>query len=177
MKKIALCLLLISLSTFAFTEQKNETKVHKSSYTRLGISALPNGITYSIAPTITYGKRACLENRGVDISTSFALAAEGNYTSVFHATFPQVMYLQFFEPYQKNKFYAGLGSSLATIGSDEYTVAGIFGNGSIGYMFEKETLPVFMQLDISKPVFKIMHSSSPANGNDTSFQLSFGLGF
>lgn len=181
MKKLTLALCaFLSIATFSFGEEKVEQEVFKSDYARLGFSALPNQGAYSIAPTVTYGKRAIVGNRGVDVSASAAFAND-SHGGAFSATFPQVLYLQFLEPQKNNKIYFGAGSALSTLVHSSYNFFGLTANGCIGYALEKEQLPIFAQLDISKPMVPIhkhdQKSRRYQTRNDVIFQLSFGLGF
>ncbi len=203
MKKFRSIFLLfpILFTMSAFCDVESDKNIN--TYARLGVSALPTGNTYSVAPSFTAGKRAIIDVHGVDISVGFSGVyqendhfsqestsfSEGyndkNYS--FFYTAPKVTYLRFFEPVSHNKLYAGLGGALG--GSHLHHLGfrdnrhiyhtskffGLMGNALIGYNFESKAISAFMQFDYSQPLIPI-YKSHNVNDNPI-YEMSFGLGF
>lgn len=173
-KSITLALAMISLCGFSYSID-NTKEVFTSNYAKLGISAIPNGTNYSIAPTVTYGKRAIKGYRGVDISMSAGFKDDSMGGGSF-ANLPQILYLQFFEPEKDNKLYYGVGSAMSVLAMKKFQFFGFTANGCVGYALEKESLPIFAQVDCAIPMLAIKENSDE-NIDNLIFQFSFGLGF
>lgn len=178
--------LVCSVASFGFAEESKKDLMD-SEYAKVGISALPTGANYSVAPSVTYGKRGIYNGHGVDISTSFSgvqVAKENNddddwYTGysnfAIHYSAPKVMYIRFVEPTNGNKLYVGGGSSLSGThfkGSDFF---GLTANGLVGYAIDTDKLSTFVQFDCSKPMVPVYQSKK--FNNQPVYEISFGLGF
>ncbi|MBI5274298.1 MAG: hypothetical protein HY860_04505 [Chlamydiales bacterium] len=173
-----ICAAIMSVCGFADETSKI---LNESTYARLGVSALPTGNNYTVAPSVTYGKRALMNGHGIDISTNFSgmVSSEDAHSFAYSYSLPRITYLRFLEASDQNQLYAGIGSSLGANvyreGDSKQEFVGLMANGLIGYAIESKHLSSFVQFDCAKPLIPIYQSASPIN--NLIYEISIGLGF
>ena len=173
----------VSMSTAQLkAEEINEDAIieHSSTFSRLGVAALPCGETYIPAPALSVGHRLIEDNHGVDCSVDFSGVQKHIYneeavkvqrTSFYYSA--KALFLGFAQPEQAASVYYGLGASFGGIHTEvkqKHThFDGLFANAAIGYemnIFNKARntlhfdcavplLPVAKQGSIPGPIYQV----------------------